>query len=685
MPVNLPLRIPEGPALLDRPIRDLLLSDGHWHMELRQDFPAGGAALLGPFRLAGGAAVSVHITRTAVPPVGAFVGDPGERSAAYVSLLVEAHGVTGLEAEHATPAGRAAGTASGEIRWAQHLPVTQERTVRQALATLFGRLKNPFDPADAAQLEAGEVLEVRRDTAAQAALSVTWDAVVLRELVPLGRVRVSLGEPLQVHSGAAAAVTVTMRAAGRLTVTVERGDRGPDWVRVRVRHHHEDVAGSSLRLTASLLPQGLDRVARAVLGQALGSGGDPVPAEHLGALSSNLVQRVADRIREGAMAAIGAALNRTRGREALADIQFRLPGRTSEYGAAVSHGDLAPAQQAAAGGREAGIALGACLLQQHLRRHRTVTVSLRLLGYSLDREAGRLASLRVTTGADGALWVAGSAAATLSRRTRRQLEDMAILFDLHAAAGQSGADIDLTASLQRTAVVSRGRRAATAAARRHLSAAVGLGRLDLVAAEKLAEELDGQPLPYVFRLTAEFTPRAARRLFALDDPGLGPTLYRARLWAVYSTAVRTLGLTVPAADPRRPCPLWRLVTEERIAAIRRQPFLALEPRRLPPLTLEGFRLDLAAARGFWLHLAHAHAFIEAVAATRRLLQRADPAADLGRTISSLATLAGRLRDHAGWLGGEAAEDRHLMLPLLVGADECDLRLSLARGGLDVTV
>lgn len=706
MAIQSVFRIPEDLASIDRPIHELDLPDGRWQVALRRDLAEHGPLVLGPLRLSGEVALSTHVTRTAVPPVGAFVGDAGERATAYVSLLVQGEAAGGVDLSHLpgsggpaipTPigegedagsavAGRTGGAAAATLRWAQHRRISQDLTLRQALTGLLAGLKDPFDPTDPAGLGPGEVLEVARCTSARATHAATWNTAVVRELLATARGGLELGEPARLAASVAGTVSLTMSLAGAFTLTVESGDRGAGWVRLRLTHRRDDLAGADLRLAASALPRGLDGVARALLTRVLRlppAGADSAPFRRLVDAVAGWVAALA---REGATASLGSALNRTRGREALADLQFLLPQRSAEYLAAACRGDLTSALSLAEPSGQSGIALGPCLLSDHLRRHRTFTLSLRLLGQGVQRETGRLAAHRVTRGSDGALWIEGQAAATVNQRTRRELEELAVVFDLCAVAGAAEPERELSAALHRAVTVSRGRRHAAALARQHLAGAVALHRLDGGRAAALARELAAAPLPYTFRLTAAFPPSHARLLFALDQPGLGQARFRAGLWAVYSAAVRALDLEVPTTDPRRPCPMWLLVTEERIAAIRRSPFLAAEPRRLPPLAADGHRFDQGApARGFWLHLALAHTFVEALVAARRVLRRSEPGAALGRELSALARVAARLRDQAGWLTGASHDARHLMLPLLVGVDDCDLTLTFSRGDLTVTL
>lgn len=676
---------------LAKPIKDMGLSDGHWLKEVTKDALSKSALKeLATLKLQPKATLSLHLTQRSDPPIDGFEGSALEKESAFASIEIAS--TVDATLEQASPTGvlsaevKYGAQANASARYVQHRKTTGEATGAAAIRGLLRTLRNPFDPDSVASLERGEVLQLELGGSAALRATAGWSYGLTRELA--GGTLASLGVstlPL-LDVGVKAGLTLTASLSGELRLLVMRSEKGAEKVRVQLHKRSGDMVGVGLKMTAAASVTQLDGFVTELVRKALKPSPELEATDAYKKLLANVADEAKQVVEKGLKAELEAGINRSSSLDALLDLDITLPERADVYRQMLA-GDFTDALDKAVGPGANGVELNACSLKEVVKKLRSLSLHLNLLGFDLTRELKAYSEKTVTRGGDGAIWLSGKAGASLKQKAGEELETAALVFDLVATklvGEQLQQPPTYSARLERSFATANSAEIRTLLPQ-HLKGAVALGLLDEEKRQPLEAAFVAEAGTYTFELAIDFPWSCLNRVFCVDRAELGEKGYVAHVWRTFGSALRCLDATVPSTDSKRPCPMSLLLTEDRIATISERPYIALDISDPSPIAAAGYRFDPPHARIFWLQLGHVYYFVRSLAATRQALLRGTVERELAKQLTSLAHMAAALRDGVGAVKSRSIEAQYLMLALLAGERPGGARITFKRGKLEVTV
>ena len=681
---------------LDRDVGAITGPSGSWEKHVTESVSGSdGLTGIGAFNFQGAVTVSVHLTKSASPPIDVGAADTAERDSVWATLEIAGQAGSGLSGSLPVQAGASVvyGIHAGAtVRLAHHRRFPQHgSTGLTILKSLAGTLKNPFDVSAARALGPDEVLQFDYQGSLALQASAGWDRGWARTIRGNSLENVAVQDLPGVVLDVKAGLTVSASLDGELRLLVAASQRRPGQTWVTVHKQSSSAVGAGFSLSAAVAVTQIDTGVAGFIRDTLEPTPEQEQSQTYQTLLKSATSAVCGWVEEGLTAELTAAVNRASTNEALVDFDIDL-GRCSETYLQVLRGNLDDALRRARSSEASGVELNACALKHTSLLKRTMALRLNLLGFDLSRDLATWSQQQLTTGSDGAVWITGSAGASLKQTSGDDLESMSFVFDLASSAetaspGGDGAVV--------TATLKRRQEEDTPAAiavliPRHIQGSVALGLWDTGEASRIEQQLLRATGPYAVTIDMSFQSAAVRRLFMLDRPDIDDAAYAKILWRYFRQALNLLDATIPTTDPARPCPMSRLVTEHRIGQISYQPFIALQN---PPTAVDaaGYSIPLVpGARRFWLHLGNVYAFFASLVKARRALRTRTTVERLDRELAALARLAAALRMQVGAVKGCSVEAKYLVLPLMAGNDACSARMTFQRGdpatgGISVTV
>lgn len=401
-------------------------------------------------------------------------------------------------------------------------------------------------------------------------------------------------------------------------------------------------------------------------------------------LRAKVRDHMVTRAEQGVQAELSVGVNRSRTKEALIELDFDLDNRGAAGDClAAMKGNFTPGLLRANGQGAHGVELVSGALKNTLKRSRSFSLKLNLLGLKLGKTVKSWDELTVETDlGDDSVYLVGQSATELHMNVGQRIQELSFVFDFYGGAQRRdddklylAPDAGFTATIHRRSEYAKVNRI-RALLPKHVRAARQLKAMDPAAAEVLEKQLLDQKGSYQFTLDFSFPPKAMRAAFLLDQPKLKNRDAERILWEKYLEALDMFDQTIQVG--RKHYLLSALVTEKGVAQVRSMPDAF---RKFPTPVVDGSRLPEGPARAVWFYIRSGYDFIRGYAKARRALLSDRPAKKVNKALRNMSRSAAS----APGSFADRVDAKFLSLALVEGPDLATVTITLARGDVSVTL
>jgi len=402
------------------------------------------------------------------------------------------------------------------------------------------------------------------------------------------------------------------------------------------------------------------------------------------ALRGKVRDQMLKRAEQGMQAELSLGVNRSRTKEALVVLDFDLDNEpAADACLKAMKGNFNPGLLRANGPGAHGVELVSGALKDTLRRSRSFSLQLNLLGLELGKTVKSWDELTVETDlGDDSVYIVGQAATELYSSVGRRIQELSFVFDLYGGAQRRDDDklylepgAGFSATIHRRSEFARLNRIRKLVPS-HLNAARQLKPLEADAAAALEQRLLAEDGSYSFTLDLSFPPEALRHAFLVDQPQLKDAEVRQLLWGKFKTALEMFDLTVQ--DGRKHHLLSALITDKGIAQVQSTPDAF---KKFPAPVVDGGRLSAGPTFEVWGYVRSGYDFIEGCVKARRALLSDKPAKKVNKALRDMSRRAAS----APGTFSNRIDAKYLSLALVEGPVLSSVTITLARGAVSVTL